>query len=243
MAETRYGNPLTDPNLHMGPLMNQAGLDKVAALVDSARQQGAQVRTGGRVADRPGFHYEPTVLVGRLHGVGYPGANFDELVYLINVDKTDKQLTLPALAGRPLEAVEHIVCASPAYLAARGTPAAPDDLANHACLGFERTHADSLWPFVVEGAPRSIAVRPRFSANTARAVIDAALAGAGVVRVLSYQVAREIADGRLVEVLAPFRTEAFPVHLVYSGQPMLPLKLRAFLDFAAPRLKDRLPPA
>jgi lactaldehyde dehydrogenase / glycolaldehyde dehydrogenase len=64
MAETQYGNPLVDTGLHMGPLMNQAGLDKVAALVDSARQQGAQVRTGGRVSDRPGFHYEPTVLVG-----------------------------------------------------------------------------------------------------------------------------------------------------------------------------------
>ncbi len=65
MAETQYGNPLTDgANLHMGPLMNQAGLDKVAALVESAKKQGAQVRTGGRVADRPGFHYEPTVLVG-----------------------------------------------------------------------------------------------------------------------------------------------------------------------------------
>ncbi|HMY98271.1 MAG TPA: aldehyde dehydrogenase family protein [Burkholderiaceae bacterium] len=46
------------------PLMNQAGLDKVAALVDAAKAQGAQVRTGGRVADRAGFHYEPTVLVG-----------------------------------------------------------------------------------------------------------------------------------------------------------------------------------
>lgn len=64
MAETQYGNPLADPNLHMGPLMNQAGLDKVAALVESAKKAGAQVRTGGRVADRPGFHYEPTVLFG-----------------------------------------------------------------------------------------------------------------------------------------------------------------------------------
>lgn len=64
MAETQYGNPLTDNGLHMGPLMNQAGLDKVAALVEAAKQAGAQVRTGGRVADRPGFHYEPTVLFG-----------------------------------------------------------------------------------------------------------------------------------------------------------------------------------
>ncbi|MFN3861755.1 MAG: alpha-1,6-glucosidase domain-containing protein, partial [Roseateles sp.] len=49
-----------------------------------------------------GSAQEPTVLVGRLNGVGYPGANFSELVYLINVDKTAKTLTLPALAGRPL---------------------------------------------------------------------------------------------------------------------------------------------
>ena len=64
MAETRYGNPLTDPNLHMGPIINKGGLDKISALVDAARKQGAQVLTGGRVADRPGFHYEPTVLMG-----------------------------------------------------------------------------------------------------------------------------------------------------------------------------------
>lgn len=64
MAEAQYGNPLTDPNLHMGPLMNQTAVDKVAALVESAKAQGAQVRTGGRVADRAGYHYEPTVLVG-----------------------------------------------------------------------------------------------------------------------------------------------------------------------------------
>jgi pullulanase-type alpha-1,6-glucosidase len=50
-----------------------------------------------------GSTQEPTVLVGRINGAGYPGANFDELVYLINVDKTAKQLTLPALAGRALE--------------------------------------------------------------------------------------------------------------------------------------------
>ncbi len=64
MSEARYGNPLTDTNLHMGPIINKVGLDKIAALVDAARSQGAEVRTGGRIADRPGFHYEPTVLMG-----------------------------------------------------------------------------------------------------------------------------------------------------------------------------------
>ncbi|CAH1693399.1 aldehyde dehydrogenase A [Hyphomicrobiales bacterium] len=62
---TRYGNPASEDDLHMGPLINQAGLDKVAAAVDLARQQGAQVVTGGRKADLgQGYHYEPTLLVG-----------------------------------------------------------------------------------------------------------------------------------------------------------------------------------
>ncbi len=62
MAEARYGNPLVDADLNMGPLMNRTSVDRIAALVDSARSQGATVLTGGRIADRPGFHYEPTVL-------------------------------------------------------------------------------------------------------------------------------------------------------------------------------------
>ena len=63
MAETRYGNPLSDKDLHMGPLMNQASVDKAASMVEAARSQGAQVLTGGKVPDRPGFHYQPTVLM------------------------------------------------------------------------------------------------------------------------------------------------------------------------------------
>ncbi|MFC0337889.1 lactaldehyde dehydrogenase / glycolaldehyde dehydrogenase [Kushneria avicenniae] len=63
MQATTYGDPGADASVDMGPLINQAGLDKVAAMVDSARQAGADVLTGGRVADvSQGYHYEPTVL-------------------------------------------------------------------------------------------------------------------------------------------------------------------------------------
>ncbi|AYN93147.1 aldehyde dehydrogenase [Pseudomonas sp. LTJR-52] len=65
MSETRYGDPLADPSVEMGPLINQAGLDKVAERVRTAVSQGATVVSGGKVADIPqGFHYEPTVLAG-----------------------------------------------------------------------------------------------------------------------------------------------------------------------------------
>ena len=65
MEATRYGDPSIDNDLHMGPLVNRAGLDKVAQAVERARADGASVVTGGRIADRAaGFHYEPTLITG-----------------------------------------------------------------------------------------------------------------------------------------------------------------------------------
>jgi lactaldehyde dehydrogenase/glycolaldehyde dehydrogenase len=65
MAATRYGDPLAEADLDMGPLINQAALDKVEQMVKTASAQGAQVVTGGAVADKgQGFHYQPTVLAG-----------------------------------------------------------------------------------------------------------------------------------------------------------------------------------
>jgi len=65
MASTRYGDPLADATVEMGPLINRKGLDSVAAKVKKAREQGASVITGGNIADLgQGFHYQPTVLAG-----------------------------------------------------------------------------------------------------------------------------------------------------------------------------------
>ncbi|MCS0494502.1 aldehyde dehydrogenase [Ancylobacter sp. MQZ15Z-1] len=62
---TRYGDPSKEADLHMGPLVNKAGLDKVAAAVEKAKSDGATIVTGGRIAERPaGFHYEPTLITG-----------------------------------------------------------------------------------------------------------------------------------------------------------------------------------
>ena len=70
MAATRFGDPMADRSVAMGPLINQAGLDKVAAMVVKARQEGAEVLTGGAVADLgQGFHFQPTVLTGCHHGM------------------------------------------------------------------------------------------------------------------------------------------------------------------------------
>jgi DNA-binding transcriptional LysR family regulator len=86
----------------------------------------------------------------------------------------------------------------------------------------------------------SVPVRSRLIVNTAEAAIDAAIAGVGVTRVLSYQAANALRAGTLLRVLRRFEPAPMPISLVHAGQGRLPLKLRAFLDFAASRLKARL---
>jgi DNA-binding transcriptional LysR family regulator len=85
-----------------------------------------------------------------------------------------------------------------------------------------------------------VPIAPRFSANTADVVLEAAIAGIGVARLTSYQAARAIRDGKLVSLLRGFAPEPVPVHLVHTAPHLVPLKTRAFLDFAGPRLKSAL---
>jgi len=85
-----------------------------------------------------------------------------------------------------------------------------------------------------------VPIRSRLIVNTAEAAIDAAIAGIGMTRVFSYQIAQAVREGRLELVLRPFEAVPWPISLLHSGQGLLPLKLRAFLDFAGPRLKERV---
>ncbi len=134
-----------------------------------------------------------------------------------------------------------------AYFAERGTPKIPGDLGAHDCISFEGLAPPDTWTFGPAKPARSsgppiasVAIRSRLIVNTAEAAIDAAIASVGVTRVLSYQIASAVRAGALVIALRDFEPEPSPVSLVYRGQPLLPLKLRAFLDFATPRLKARL---
>lgn len=141
------------------------------------------------------------------------------------------------LVARQVGHIHWVLCASPDYLAQRGEPGAPEDLAGHDCIAFEGLQTRRLWRVGAGAAARSITISPRFSVNTADAVIEAATAGLGIARVMSYQAAASVGARRLVPVLADQGYEPLPVHLVHRGQRSQPLKLRAFLDFVAPRLK------
>jgi DNA-binding transcriptional LysR family regulator len=146
-----------------------------------------------------------------------------------------------SLVATRIGAIRSRLCASPAYLATRGTPKTLGDLGAHDCITFEGLSSPHTWLFATAKAETSVLVHSRLAVNTAEAAIDAALAGVGITRVLSYQIADAVAAGTLAIVLEKFEPAPSPVNLVYAGQARLPVKLRAFVDFAAPRLKARLP--
>lgn len=144
------------------------------------------------------------------------------------------------LIARHVGHVRWLVCASPDYIARRGEPATPEALADHFCIAFEGLQTHRNWPFGGGATARSVAVQPRFSVNAADAVVDAAVAGLGIARLMSYQVANAISHGRLVTILRAYADDVAPVNLVHPSQRIQPLKRRAFLDFVLPRLTQTL---
>lgn len=192
------------------------------------------------------LHVEPVVLAFLQ---AYPEIDArlvlaDPVVSLVDeqVDVAIRVGPLPdsAMVATRLGAVGWVTCVSPAYIAKRGAPDSLGALAGHDCIMFEGLYSNTVWTFGRGKEATAVPIRPRFAVNTADAAIAAAIAGAGITRVLSYQVAEAIAAGKLQLLLRAFEPERLPVHLVYPAQSLLPLKLRAFLDFAAPRLKASL---
>jgi len=168
----------------------------------------------------------------------------DRIAHFLD-DQVDVALRIAALPDSSLIAtrlgsVRRVVCASPAYLAASGIPATPDDLARHSVISFESVSSPSSWTFASGGAAVSASFRSRLSVNTIDAAIEAGLAGAGLIRAMSYQVVDFVRSNRMTIVLDSYEPSPRPVHLLYDKRNRLPLKLRAFVDFVVPRLRERL---
>jgi DNA-binding transcriptional LysR family regulator len=139
-----------------------------------------------------------------------------------------------------LGTTSRVVCASPAYLALHGTPAAPEDVAGHDSIICEGFQSADVWTFARGQADMAIRIRPRLVVSNVEAACGAARAGIGLTIAFSYHVASSIEAGTLTTVLDEYRPAPLQVSFVYPAGRFLPIKLRAFLDFASPRLKARL---
>lgn len=158
-----------------------------------------------------------------------------------NVDLAVRLASLPdsSLIAIRVGLIRRVLCASDRYLERRGTPQVPEDLLVHDCIASEATHSRD-WRFTKSGASYDVPITHRLRVTTAETAMDAALAHVGIAHLMSYHAAQFLADGRLRVVLAEFEPPLRPLSLVYSSQRQVPLKLRAFLDFATPRLRDTL---
>ena len=162
-----------------------------------------------------------------------------------NLDLFEDQLDLalrigpfddPGLVRHRVGEVRRLLVASPAYLAAHPAPRVPADLAHHAVVHVVSRPLPPEWRF--RDGRRELVVRltPRLSVNEIEAALVAVRAGHGIARVMSYQVADELAAGTLVRLLRSHEPPALPVSLVTAGTATPPSRVRAFLTHALPVL-------
>lgn len=201
------------------------------------------------------------VLFGRLHVAPllaafvqrHPAVEVDLMLVDRVVDLVEEGIDVGVRIGKLPDSsmvalavgeTARVACASPAYLARAGTPREPQDLAAHRVVSFGGLTPGATWTFTDPTAPRgrgtaSVRVQAAFTTNQVDAALDACERGLGVGRFLAYQVRAAIASRRLVRVLERFEPPPLPIHAIYPQARLLSGNVRAFLDFAVPRLRAR----
>ena len=219
--------------------------------------EAERAATGEFSAPRGDLVVAAPVVFGRLHVVPlivefqrvFPEVRLrliqsDRLSNLLE-DHVDVAVRIGELSDDQLVATRcgstrRVTCASPAYLKQHGRPRSPEALATHALIAFEGLTSAEAWVFQGKSSAVSVPIRPTLVVNTAEAAIDAAIAGGGITRILSYQIEGAVKAGLLLPILERYDPAPSPISLLYPQQRRLPLKVRAFLDYAAPALRKRL---
>jgi DNA-binding transcriptional LysR family regulator len=137
------------------------------------------------------------------------------------------------LIARSLAPYRLVACASPAYLAERGTPVVPEDLARHECPGFAywaRPPADE-WQFTGVDGAHSVRVGSRLAINNGQALRAAALEGFGIILLSQELLEDDLAAGRLVRILPGYEPPSRPMHILFAPDRKPTPKLRSFIDF------------
>jgi DNA-binding transcriptional LysR family regulator len=232
-----------------------ASARRILEQVDEAERQAAGEFTtpkGELVITAP-------VMFGRLHVLPVVAAflaQFPEInVRLVladrNVDLIGDHVDMAVRIGRlpdssivatQVGVMRTVVCASPSLIAARGTPRTPADLLELPCVTVDGPLPSQQWKFKKPGstAMLELSVAPRLSVTTTEAAARAATLGVGVTRLLHYQVVGGVEAGELQIVLEAFEPDPVPVNLVHVSPGQMPLKMRRFLDVAAPSLREVL---
>ena len=179
---------------------------------------------------------------GRLH----PALGFDLRLTDRHVDLATEGIDLAfrlgrtetqSLKARKLGSFRSVLVASPDYLARRGAPTAPSDLAAHDCIIDTNRRNARSWAFGPDPTSLAVAVRGRFHVNSARAAVELAAKGLGIAYTPRFACTEALAAGQVVQVLADQPSEGNPLNAVYLEGRVLPRKIRALIDFAAEDLR------
>jgi DNA-binding transcriptional LysR family regulator len=176
--------------------------------------------------------------------IAYPDVSVDLSLHDNYVDLLEERIDLAirlgqladsSLIAKKLYAVEMVLCASPGYLAANGTPQKPRDLSKHSCLIYTYA-APRAWAFTdPEGKEEVIRISGRLLANGGDALLALALKDTGILLGPDYLVADDLSAGRLIRLLPDFKTQETPVYAVYPHSHFLSAKTRTFIDFLTAR--------
>jgi DNA-binding transcriptional LysR family regulator len=238
--------------------------DAGAAYVASARRILDQVSeqereaTGEFRAPRGGLVIAAPVQLGRLHVL--PIINeflslFPEITVTLlqsgrNVDLVDAHADVAVRVGNLVDSnliatrvgsLRTVVCASPKFLKTHGVPREPDALAKVPCIVFNSPYL-SPWRFRLPqtGKLMTVAIDPRLRVSAPDAAVDAAVDGVGITLLFEHDPAAAIEAGQLKVILREFEVERVPVHMIHVSRNLMPIKLRRFIEFAAPKLRESL---
>ncbi|PWJ88688.1 DNA-binding transcriptional LysR family regulator [Mesorhizobium loti] len=240
--------------------LTEAGSDYVASAKQILEHVDEQERraAGEFLAPRGELVVTTPVQVARLRVLpvisqflaAYPDIKIRLLQSDSNVDFVDAHVDVAIRLGRLRDSslvatrvgsLRMVVVASPDLLDKCGEPEAPENLRDYPCVVFESPNL-SPWRFRNPDTEQvfTIANEPRLIVSSPDAAVDAAIDGIGATLVLEHDVAAAVSAGKLRHILQEFEVEPIPVHLLHLSRNVMPMKLRAFIDFAVPRLREKL---
>lgn len=238
LAPTEAGRRLAESARRLladyGEIMRAAGVDEPLA---------GCLRITAPIAF--GRLYVTPVVVSFLRA--YPKISIEIVLSDSNADLIEEEIDVAlrigpladsALLARRVGEVRRLLVASPGYVAAHGEPVDVGDLVNHDVISMSGRTAPFEWRLMEDGRERVVRLTPRLVVNQIEAALSAAREGLGLARALSYQVADDLAAGRLIRLLPHTEPPPLPVHLLASGARHMPARTRAFLDHAAESLKS-----
>lgn len=220
-------------------------------------EEAETVATGTHTAPRGTLTLTAPVLFGQLYVTPilvrylqqYPEVDaqcmfLDRVVNVVE-EGIDVAVRIGELPDSSLQAVRvgwvrRVLVAAPSYLAAQGVPQRPEDLSAHALASASGVNPVSEWRFNDGGRPLLLRLQPRMRTTTNDSALAAAVAGLGITRLLSYQVAAPVRSGALQVVLEDFEGAPLPVHVVHHEGRRATQKVRAFVDLAVDRLRADL---